>query len=168
MLLFASVAHYLFGIPLFLLAVFLILLVLVQRGRGGGLSGALGGMGGQSAFGSKAGDVFTRITVGVAAVWLLLCLGAVKVLSTPNRPFASDDDTQGVSARTTSRDDLNTSSESGIGGAKSGEAKQEQNDKPKSYRGATEPANTADEGAAAAPDSKDRSGGDTPAESPNP
>jgi len=84
MLLFSSFAHYLFGIPLFLLAVFLILLVLVQRGRGGGLSGALGGMGGQSAFGSKAGDVFTRITVGVAAVWLLLCVGAVKVL----RPIA--------------------------------------------------------------------------------
>jgi len=62
---------------MFLVAVFLILLVLVQRGRGGGLTGALGGMGGQSAFGTKAGDLFTRITVGAAAAWILLCVLAV-------------------------------------------------------------------------------------------
>ncbi len=52
---------------LLLTSVFLILLVLVQRGRGGGLAGAFGGMGGQSAFGTKAGDLFTRITIFVAA-----------------------------------------------------------------------------------------------------
>lgn len=63
---------------LFVLSLFLILLVLVQRGRGGGLAGALGGMGGQSAFGTKAGDVFTRITIVVAAIWILLCAAAVK------------------------------------------------------------------------------------------
>ena len=44
----------LFGILMFATALFLILLILVQRGRGGGLSGALGGMGGSSAFGAKA------------------------------------------------------------------------------------------------------------------
>ena len=48
----------LFMIALFLTAVFLILLILVQRGKGGGLAGAFGGMGGQSAFGTKAGDTF--------------------------------------------------------------------------------------------------------------
>ena len=63
---------------MFLVAVFLILLVLVQRGRGGGLAGALGGMGGQSAFGTKAGDLFTRVTIVVAAVWILLCVVVVK------------------------------------------------------------------------------------------
>jgi len=52
----------------------LIVLVLIQRGKGGGLTGALGGMGGQSAFGTKAGDLFTRITVVVASVWILLCV----------------------------------------------------------------------------------------------
>src|SRR3954470_3547638 len=51
---------------------FLIGLILLQRGRGGGLTGALGGLGGQSAFGTKAGDVFTRITVGVAVFWVVL------------------------------------------------------------------------------------------------
>jgi preprotein translocase subunit SecG len=64
-------------------SIFLILIVLVQRGRGGGLAGAFGGMGGQSAFGTKAGDLFTRITIGVAAFWIILCTFSVKVLSTP-------------------------------------------------------------------------------------
>ena len=59
---------------------FLIGLILLQRGRGGGLAGAFGGMGGQSAFGTKAGDVFTRITIGVAAAWILLCAGSVVAL----------------------------------------------------------------------------------------
>jgi len=72
-----TVWHYVFGIGIFLSSVFLILLVLVQRGRGGGLTGALGGMGGQSAFGTKAGDVFTRVTMVTAAVWILLCMGAI-------------------------------------------------------------------------------------------
>ncbi len=61
------------------MAVFLILLVLVQRGRGGGLAGALGGMGGSSAFGAKAGDVFTKITIFAAAGWILLCIVAAKL-----------------------------------------------------------------------------------------
>lgn len=60
------------------MAIFLILLVLVQRGRGGGLAGALGGMGGSSAFGAKAGDVFTRITAWSALVWIVLCILAAK------------------------------------------------------------------------------------------
>jgi preprotein translocase subunit SecG len=68
-------------ILLFLVALFLILLVMVQRGKGGGLAGALGGMGGQSAFGTKAGDLFTRVTIIVAAVWIVLCMVCVRILS---------------------------------------------------------------------------------------
>ena len=55
-------------------SLFLILIILLQRGKGGGLAGALGGAGGSSAFGTKAGDVFTRITVGVFGFWLLLAM----------------------------------------------------------------------------------------------
>src|SRR5256885_17167066 len=73
--------HYMFMIPLGVLSVFLVLVILVQRGRGGGLTGALGGMGGQSAFGTKAGDLFTRITIVVAALWVLLAMAALKVLN---------------------------------------------------------------------------------------
>ena len=62
-------------------AIFLIVLVLIQRGKGGGLAGAFGGMGGQSAFGTKAGDLFTRITIGIAVFWIILCIVTIKVLS---------------------------------------------------------------------------------------
>jgi preprotein translocase subunit SecG len=58
----------------------LIFIILLQRGRGGGLAGALGGMGGQSAFGTKAGDVFTRITVVLAIIWVVLAAGNVYAL----------------------------------------------------------------------------------------
>ena len=71
----------LFGFLMFATALFLILLVLVQRGRVGGLSGALGGMGGHIAFGTNAGDLFTRITIFVAAFWILLCIAAILVLN---------------------------------------------------------------------------------------
>ena len=63
-----------------LLSVFLILLILVQRGRGGGLVGAFGGMGGQSAFGAKAGDVFTRVTVVTVCIWIAICIGILLLL----------------------------------------------------------------------------------------
>src|SRR5688572_7289886 len=72
---------YFFGILTFLTSLFLILLILIQRGRGGGLAGALGGMGGQSAFGTKAGDLFTRITICVAAFWIILSIAAIKILN---------------------------------------------------------------------------------------
>ena len=71
---------YLFLFLLFFTAIFLILLILIQRGKGGGLAGAFGGMGGQSAFGTKAGDTFTRITIGLAAFWIVLCVLSVLML----------------------------------------------------------------------------------------
>jgi preprotein translocase subunit SecG len=70
----SSFADYVLVPVLWLTSLFLIILVLIQRGRGGGLAGAFGGMGGQSAFGAKAGDTFTRITVGVASAWILICV----------------------------------------------------------------------------------------------
>jgi preprotein translocase subunit SecG len=80
---------YLLGISLVLSSLFLIMLVLIQQGRGGGLAGAFGGMGGQSAFGTKAGDLFTKITIGVAAVWILLCVATVKWSTQESSPFGS-------------------------------------------------------------------------------
>ena len=82
--------QYLLMILLLFTALFLILLVLVQRGKGGGLAGAFGGMGGQSAFGTKAGDLFTRITIGVAAFWIILCMITVKLLGTGQDVLESD------------------------------------------------------------------------------
>ncbi|MDG1873343.1 MAG: preprotein translocase subunit SecG [Mariniblastus sp.] len=76
---------------LLLSSIFLMLLVLVQRGKGGGLTGALGGMGGQSAFGSKAGDAFTKITVITAAIWIFLCMLTIATYNPPPQPQTAAD-----------------------------------------------------------------------------
>jgi preprotein translocase subunit SecG len=54
----------------------------------------LGGIGGSSPFGSRAGDTFTRFTIYVAAVWLFLTMLQVRVIQTSagtaqKTPFAS-------------------------------------------------------------------------------
>jgi preprotein translocase subunit SecG len=69
----AMLSQYVFGPALFLLSLFIVLIILLQRGRGGGLTGALGGAGGASAFGVKAGDIFTRITAVSVLLWIILC-----------------------------------------------------------------------------------------------
>ena len=81
-------------------AFFLILLVLVQRGRGGGLAGALGGAGGQSAFGAKAGDTFTKITMWTAFFWIVFCVIAVRLMTESGEPDFSS--SLGGSAQTES------------------------------------------------------------------
>ncbi len=53
---------------------FLIALILLQKNRGSGLSGAFGGAGGHSAFGTKTGDFLTWVTVGTTAAFLLLAI----------------------------------------------------------------------------------------------
>lgn len=85
-MLLADIAQYFFGFTIFLVSVFMILLILVQRGRGGGLVGALGGPGGQSAFGTKAGDLFTRITIVTAAIWIVLLAAAAYSLKEKDLP----------------------------------------------------------------------------------
>jgi preprotein translocase subunit SecG len=75
-------------ILLLLVGMFMILVVMLQRGRGGGLVGALGGQGGHSAFGTRAGDLFTWITIGTACVWVLLACGAGWRLRYENERFA--------------------------------------------------------------------------------
>jgi preprotein translocase subunit SecG len=66
------------NIVLLVAGVLLIGLILIQKGKGGGLAGAFGGAGGSSAFGSRAGDTFTRITIWCAAIWLLLIMILIK------------------------------------------------------------------------------------------
>src|SRR5262249_52764185 len=78
-------------------SVFLILLVLIQRGRGGGLAGALGGMGGYSAFGTRAGDVFTRVTIVAAALWILGAMALARMNVAGNRLY----DNPGAAAKKT-------------------------------------------------------------------
>jgi preprotein translocase subunit SecG len=57
-----------------IVCLFLILLILIQKGRGGGLSSAFGGAGGNTAFGSKTGDVLTWATSIVFGIFLVLAI----------------------------------------------------------------------------------------------
>src|SRR5688572_8905279 len=57
-----------------LVCLFLIMLVLIQKGRGGGLASAFGGGGGNTAFGSKTGDVLTWATSIAFGVFLLTAI----------------------------------------------------------------------------------------------
>jgi preprotein translocase subunit SecG len=60
-----------------LAALILVLIVLIQKGKGGGLSSAFGGIG-SSLLGTKTGDFLTWVTISIVAVWLLLSIVAVK------------------------------------------------------------------------------------------
>lgn len=79
-----------FGVLLVGLAFFLIVLVLLQRGKGGGLIGALGGAGGQSPLGQKTGDKITWFTMVVAGIWICVCAGAVKYYGVNKNLIAND------------------------------------------------------------------------------
>src|SRR5262245_17251827 len=117
-------------------SIFLILLVLIQRGRGGGLAGAFGGLGGQSAFGTKAGDLFTRVTIGVAAFWIVLCVVSVKVMGSKNMLFTGSQ-TQQTPGGSTSDTGTLPPSKSGESGDK-GTTQKESTDKSATDTGAAE------------------------------
>ena len=73
------VSHLLNFVVVFL-GFILMVVVLIQRGKGGGLAGAFGGAGGSSPFGSRAADAFVKVTLYLAAVWVLFIMIHVKVV----------------------------------------------------------------------------------------
>lgn len=97
--------HVVLGALLFFTSIFMIFLVLIQRGRGGGLAGALGGGGGGSAFGAKAGDTFTWVTYGAAMFWFLLCILTIFLMQGPRVQRANSGDDNGNVPAVTSTDD---------------------------------------------------------------
>lgn len=62
-----------------LVCILLICVILLQKGRGGGLSGAFGGTGGHTAFGTRTGDMFTWVTVVLVGLFVIFSTIAVKV-----------------------------------------------------------------------------------------
>lgn len=86
-------------VGLFLVISFaMILLVLIQRPQGGGLSGAFGAGGGgggagQTAFGTKTGDVLTGATITVFALFLIFAI----VLNFATRPQVPASNIPGMS-----------------------------------------------------------------------
>ena len=71
------------GTIFIVVCILLILVVLLQKGRGGGLGAAFGGAGG-SAFGTRTGDVFTWVTIVLTALFLLLAI-FTSILHRPDR-----------------------------------------------------------------------------------
>jgi len=66
------------GILFVICAVVLILVILVQKGRGGGLSSAFGGGASGGILGTKTGDFLTWVTIGLVALFLLLSVVMAK------------------------------------------------------------------------------------------
>jgi len=69
-------------------AVSLILIILVQKGKGGGLSSAFGGGTASGILGSKTGDFLTWVTIGLVGIFLLLAV----IMAKKYRPTVSDYD----------------------------------------------------------------------------
>jgi preprotein translocase subunit SecG len=67
--------HKILAIFFGLWALLLMLVILVQRGKGVGLAGAFGGTGGSAAFGAKTGDVLTWVTIVGAVLLLVITIG---------------------------------------------------------------------------------------------
>ena len=63
--------HIILAVIFAVLAIVLIGVILLQRGKGVGLAGAFGGAGGHTAFGAKTGDFLTWVTI----------IGAVRALT---------------------------------------------------------------------------------------
>ena len=76
-----------------LISVLLILIVLIQKGRGGGLASAFGGGGGNTAFGSKTGDVLTWATSIIFGVFLLIAVILNLMTRPSNHPAVAEGST---------------------------------------------------------------------------
>lgn len=81
--------EFLLGFLLFFISLFMIFIILIQRGKGGGLAGALTGTA-QSAFGAKAGDTMTRVTLIVSIIWILLISITIKAMNKSDTPDLSN------------------------------------------------------------------------------
>jgi len=79
---------------------FLIVLVLIQRGKGGGWPAPSAAWAARARSAPRPAICFTKITIGVATAWILLCMVTVKVL---RRRGGVVDPTLGRALPTTSR-----------------------------------------------------------------
>ena len=86
-------------------ALALILIILVQKGKGGGLSGAFGGGMASGILGSKTGDFLTWVTIVLVGVFLTLAV----VMARYYRP---DDFDEGITPPITTPSEFPPSSES--------------------------------------------------------
>jgi len=77
-----------------LVAVFLVLVILLQAGKGAGVGAAFGGAGSQTVFGGRGAQTFLgKLTTGAAAIFFLTSLTLSYMSSSPGRSVL-----EGVSA----------------------------------------------------------------------
>ncbi|MEM8756960.1 MAG: preprotein translocase subunit SecG [Planctomycetota bacterium] len=86
-----GIAGNLLTLGFLIICVVMILIVLIQRPQGGGLSGAFGsGAGsGQTAFGAKTGDALTYATIGIFVLFLIAAVG-LNFAARPTVPAAQE------------------------------------------------------------------------------
>jgi preprotein translocase subunit SecG len=73
-----------------IVSVALIVIVLLQSGKGEGMAGVFGGGGSQTIFGARTGDVLTKSTTVLAVLFMCLSL-ALALLSTRSEKSLSDE-----------------------------------------------------------------------------
>lgn len=73
---------------------FLIMVVLLQQGKGGGLGGALGGGATQVFGGRGAGNFMTRLTTAMALMFVVTSIGLAFLSSAGDREMKAFDKTQ--------------------------------------------------------------------------
>jgi preprotein translocase subunit SecG len=66
--------HLIAAVVFAVLAIALMGIILLQRGKGVGLAGAFGGAGGHTAFGAKTGDALTWGTIVLAVLLLIVAI----------------------------------------------------------------------------------------------
>lgn len=74
---------------------FLILVVLLQQGRGGGMGGAFGGATAQVFGGRGAGNFMTRLTAICAAVFMITSVSLAYLSSSGDRELRKFENSQG-------------------------------------------------------------------------
>ena len=72
------------AVLLFLLSLFLVFIIMIQRGKGGGIAGSLTGTA-QSAFGARGGDLLMWWTIGLTGVWIMLSGVTIFFYSSPSK-----------------------------------------------------------------------------------
>lgn len=65
-----------------IVSIFLIAVILLQAGRGGGLADTFGGSQMQSLFGTKSTTVLTRLTTVCASLFIITCISLAVISST--------------------------------------------------------------------------------------
>ena len=84
-----------------IIAVFIVITVLLQSGKGGGLGAGMGGGGANTLFGSSGGsNFFTKLTMGLAAAFFITSLGLTVIKSRTNKSSIFDNAKVPVTAPT--------------------------------------------------------------------